>query len=162
MHMSENPNPRAKEIIEKVIYITIATASKDNQPWNTPVYSAYDQEYNFYWASDKNGQHSKNVRENQNTFVVIYDSTVPEGTGEGVYMKDNAFELTDSSEIREALARLYTRKGQNPAKHLPDEFLGEFPRRVYKFVPEKFWMNGEGEVNGNYIDTRIEVSLLNK
>jgi uncharacterized protein YhbP (UPF0306 family) len=62
--MYEQLNKRAKEIIELILYITIATVSKDGTPWNSPVYSAFDEDYNFYWASDQNGQHSKNIAEN--------------------------------------------------------------------------------------------------
>lgn len=151
---------RAKEIIEKILYLTIASVSEDGQPWNTPVYSAYDKNYNFYWASDQNGQHSRNIRANPNVFLVIYDSTVPEGTGEGVYIKAKAYELADEKEIKDALAPLYTRKHQDPEKRRPAEFLGGYPRRVYKAVPEKFWMNADGEKDGNYIDVRVELEKL--
>src|SRR5690348_8698929 len=94
---------RAKQIIEKILYITLATVDNDGQPWNSPVYSAYDSEYNFYWASDRNGQHSRNIAENNKVFVVIYDSTVPEGTGEGVYIQAKAYMLIDKNEIQKAL-----------------------------------------------------------
>src|SRR3989344_4621199 len=94
---------KAKDIISKILYITIATSSKDGTPWNSPVYSAYDEDYNFFWASDQNGQHSKNIKENDQVFIVIYDSTVPEGTGEGVYIQAKAHALTDEKEILKAL-----------------------------------------------------------
>ena len=149
---------KAKAIIEKIIYITIATVSKDGKPWNTPVYSAYDEKFNFFWASWKENEHSKNVRNNSEVFLVIYDSTTLEGTGEGVYVKAKAFELNDPKEIEHALKYLYGRKNKTPRK--AEEFLGDYPRRVYKAVPEKFWINSDGEVNGNFVDTRIEVSLL--
>lgn len=150
---------RAKEIISKIIYLTIATVSKDGQPWNTPVYSAFDAEYNFYWASDQNGQHSRNIAENEKVFIVIYDSTVPEGIGEGVYVQATAKALTDIEEVREASKLLADRKNREPRN--PEQYLGEYPRRIYKATPIKFWMNGDGQVNGNYIDTRVEVNLLN-
>ncbi len=60
--MSEHHNKRAAEIIKDIKYITIASVSDDGQPWNTPVYSAFDKDLNFYWFSDKNSQHSQNVR----------------------------------------------------------------------------------------------------
>lgn len=40
------------------------------------------------------------------------------------------------------------------------EFQGDMPRRVYKAVPEKFWINGDSDVNGNFIDIRQEVDLF--
>lgn len=153
---------RAKEIIEKIFYLTIATSSKDCKPWNSPVYGAYDEGYNFFWASDQNGQHSKNIAENENVFIVIYDSTVPEGQGEGVYIQAKAKKLEEEDEIRHALKYLDGRVGKKKDEEARiQEFQGEMPRRVYQATPEKVWMNGEGSVNGNYVDTRVEINLLN-
>lgn len=126
-------------------------------PWNSPVYSAYDEQYNFYWASWKENVHSQNIRLNDRVFLVIYDSTVPAGTGEGVYVQAKAYELSDKDEIAHALQQLYSRENRKPRS--VDEFLGEYPRRVYKGVPEKMWINGDGEINGNYIDIRIPLDL---
>jgi len=148
----------AKRIIEKILYITIATSSLDSKPWNSPVYSAFDENYNFYWASDKNGQHSRNIKENDNIFIVIYDSTVPEGTGEGVYVKARGQELTYKEDILSALSLLDKRVGKT-IKRDANEFLDDYPRRIYKAVPEKFWVNEDGKIKGNYIDVRVEVKL---
>lgn len=158
--MNKDLSNKAKGIISKIIYVTIATCTKDGKPWNSPVYSAFDENYNFFWVSDQNSQHSKNIKENNKVFLVIYDSTVPEGTGKGVFVQAKAFELTDEKEIAYACRYLDGRVNKKP--HKPDQFLGNMPRRVYKAVPEKFWVNDAGDVNGNYIDVRIEADLLNK
>lgn len=149
---------RAKQIINEIIYITVATSSKNGQPWNSPVYSAYDENYNFYWASWKENQHSKNIAANNRIFIVIYDSKAPEGTGEGVYVQAKAYMLTKKEEVARALGYLDGRVGKkkNPKTRVA-QFLGDKPRRIYKAVPEKFWVNGEGDVNGEYIDVRTEV-----
>jgi nitroimidazol reductase NimA-like FMN-containing flavoprotein (pyridoxamine 5'-phosphate oxidase superfamily) len=63
--------------VRDIKYITIATASKTGQPWNSPVYSAFDGAYNFYWASDREGQHSRNIRENPQVFLAIYARPFP-------------------------------------------------------------------------------------
>ena len=95
---------------------------------------------------------------NPNVFIVIYDSTVPEGTGEGVYIQAKAHELKNKKEIEHALKYLYRNKNKPPrAVH---EFFGAYPRRVYQAVPEKFWVNTEGEVNGNYVDKRVWLKLI--
>lgn len=158
--MKEELNKKAKEIVKRILFMTIATCSDSGQPWNSPVYFAYDEKYNLFWASDKNAQHSKNIEENNNIFIVIYDSTVPEGQGEGVYVKAKAEALKDEKEIERALAILFTRKNQDPKKRTSKEFLNEYPRRVYKAVPEKFWMNEDSSVDGNFIDIRTEVELI--
>ncbi len=154
---------KAKSIIQKILYITIATVDANGQPWNSPVYSAFDEAYNFYWASDQNGQHSKNIAANNKIFIVIYDSTAPEGTGEGVYIQAKAYMLTQTEEIEHALRYLDGRvnKKKDPQTRLA-QFQGEKPRRVYKAVPEKVWINDDGDIDGNYIDIRREVDLLTK
>ncbi len=148
---------KAKGIIEKIHYINIATVNTAGEPWNTPVYAGHDDTYNFYWASWTDNEHSKNIRHNPNVFLTIYDSTVPEGDGEGVYIKAKAFELQDPAEIQEAIAHYYHRK----SKYVRDveEFMGASPRRIYKAVPERVWINGDGEVNGKFVDSRVEISL---
>lgn len=149
---------RAKRIISNILYITIATANKEGSPWNSPVYSAFDKDLNFFWASDQNGQHSKNIAENNSVFIVIYDSTVPEGTGEGFYIKAKAYKLETEKDILDALKYLDGRVGKKT--HDPRGFMGTMPRRIYKAVPEKVWVNDDGEINGNYIDIRIELDLV--
>ena len=106
---------RARQIIGKINYATIATASKEGRPWNSPVAQVHDKELNIYWFSDKEGQHSRNVRENDRVFIVIYDSTVPEGQGEGVYIEAKAYEVTDPDEIT------YARRIQIPLEELKQE-----------------------------------------
>lgn len=85
----------AKEVIEKIEYINLATVTPEGMPWNSPVYTAYDKDYNFYWASDQENIHSKNIINNQNVFAVIYDSTAPAGTGFGIYLKGTAVVVTN-------------------------------------------------------------------
>jgi len=150
---------RAKDIISQIQYITIATCSKDGVPWNSPVYSAFDEDYNFYWISWRENQHSQNIKENNRVFIVIYDSTVPEGGGEGVYVQAKVYELTDEGEIEQALKYLDGRINK-VGRHKASQFQGDMPRRVYKAVPEKVWMNAEGEVDGEYVDKRVDVHLL--
>ena len=90
----------ARQIIGNIKYITIATASADGVPWNTPVYSAFDSDYNFYWASDQESQHSRNIAANPQVLLAIYDSTVPEGTGRGVYVQARATRLETDADIQ--------------------------------------------------------------
>ena len=86
--MIDTNSEKARKIIENNIYITIATASKDGLPWISPVYSAHDKDYTFYWISPMDTLHSRLIRENHRVAIVIFDSRAPEGTGEGVYIKD--------------------------------------------------------------------------
>lgn len=155
--MSDALSLNAKEIIEKIIYITIATVDSDGQPWNTPVYAAYDEDLNFYWASWAESVHSRNISQNPNVCLVIYDSTVPEGTGKGIYATAGAYELTEPAAIERALRHYYGRIDKPPPE--VSVFLGSSPRRMYIAVPKQFWMNDYRNIRGTQVDTRVEVTL---
>ena len=148
---------RAKEIIAKIPYVTIATVAKDSKPWNAPVFAAYDTDYNFYWGTYRNSQKSKNIRANENIFIVIYDSTAPAGKGEGVYIEAVAAELKNAEEIRMA-HKLLRDRHIVPYWKL-EQVQGAGPIRLYRAESKKVWMNGERREKGNYIDTRVEIIL---
>ncbi|OGE80018.1 MAG: hypothetical protein A2660_02905 [Candidatus Doudnabacteria bacterium RIFCSPHIGHO2_01_FULL_45_18] len=153
----EDYSVQAKEIINKILYITIATVSPNGEPWNTPVYSSFDEEYNFFWVSDQYSQHSKNIASNKNVFLAIYDSTAKEGTGRGVYIQAEASMIIDKQEIERILKYQYGRKNK-PTRPVTD-FIQESPRRVYKAVPKQVWINTADKINGHHVDKRIEVKL---
>ena len=93
---------------------------------------------------------------NTNVFIVIYDSTVPEGEGEGVYIEAEAIELTDSEEI----LKMRQIQKEEDYHDTPDAFLGDAVRRVYKAVPKRVWMNDAEEKDGVFIrDFRVEIPL---
>lgn len=148
---------RVAEILSRIRYATLATVTAEGQPWNTPVAALHDDKLNVYWISDTEGQHSRNVRANGQVFIVVYDSTVPEGEGEGVYLKARAYELSDPEEIR-----VIRRMKKGPGGHDdPAPFVdGGGVRRIYKAVPERIWMNDAQIERGVFIrDYRVELSL---
>ena len=148
---------KAAQVIKDILYINIASITPDGKPWNTPVYCAFDENLNFYWLSWKLNQHSENVRNNPHVFVTIYDSIVPASTGFGVYFEGKAYELHNPKDILIAIKHIYKREKRKPRDVI--NFLKKYPRRAYTFVPERVWVNGEGEIEGNYIDNRTELDL---
>lgn len=152
--MNENKE-QAEAILSEVLYITLATVSPDGFPWNAPVYAAFDEAYRFFWVSSKAAHHSQNIRANNRVAIVVYDSTVPPGTGKGVYIQARAYELTDEHECAHALAALQRRGWEHPPS--VNTVLGASLRGVYQAVPEQVWINGEDE---HGLDARVAVDLL--
>jgi general stress protein 26 len=153
--MARQLSKRAQEIIDRILYVTIASVDADGLPWNSPVFSAHDEDLNFYWGSHIDSQHSKNIKATGRAFLVIYDSTVEAGQGEGVYVKARAEEILDSDEIKRAHNLLQDRRPV-PYWRL-SEVQAPAPVRLFKAIPEKIWMNDDGERDGQYIDVRKEV-----
>lgn len=148
---------QAVEVIKTIEYLNISTITPDGKPWGSPVYTAYDKELNFYWLSWKENQHSLNIHNNPDTYITLYDSTVPCGTGFGVYFEGKSRKLTNPIEIGKALITFYKRRNKDPrdVKH----FMSKYPRRIYKFTPEKAWVNGDSDIEGNFIDIRSNISI---
>ena len=101
---------KSKKVIDTIEYIDLATITEDGKPWNSPLWFVRDDKYNLYFYSPKYTQHSENIRNNGNGFVVIYDSRAPEGTGFGVYMTVEVKELNTVSEVDEALKWVYKKR----------------------------------------------------
>ena len=147
---------QARSIIDSIQYLTIATVNQDGTPWNSPVHQVHDEQYIFYWLSDKNNQHSKNIRANGKVFGVIYDSTVPEGEGVGIYLDLDVTEVDDAVEITKARR---IKKGDDYVS-TPGEFLGDAVRRVYRAVPTKIWINDAEIVDGVFVrDFKVSVPI---
>ncbi len=149
------PNAKARAIIDGIAYATIATVNESGEPWNTPV-AAYhfDDDYTLYWASWADNQHSQNIRSNGRAFIAIYDSTPANGKpAQGVYLQALVTELTDEQEVLN-VALVFDDDPYNSSDG--KEYLGEKPRRIYKAVPQKIWLNDEGAVDGGYVDIRTE------
>jgi nitroimidazol reductase NimA-like FMN-containing flavoprotein (pyridoxamine 5'-phosphate oxidase superfamily) len=107
--MTDQSDPAAvsKAIIEANLYMVLGTADRDGRPWVTPVYYAPASPREFLWVSRPEAIHSRNLRDRRDVSIVIFDSSVPIGTGRGVYMSGVAEELSGdaSEEAIEAFSR---------------------------------------------------------
>ena len=104
--MTEEHNPAAiaRAIIDSNLYMVLGTADQDGQPWVSPVYYAHAGYREFFWVSSPERKHSKNLAARTEVSIVIFDSTAPIYTGQGVYMSAAAQQLagderTDAIEI---------------------------------------------------------------
>ncbi len=148
---------KAKEILANIRYITIASASTEAEPWGTPVLAVFDDQYNCYWTSLNNTQHSKNIKENPRVYLTCFDSTVLPGEGGGVYIQAQAVEMTDPAEITRVAELLYVRKNKPVRK--AEEFLEDSLKRMYKATPRKFWINLDIDVKNDPENAKKEIIL---
>ena len=86
---------QARDIIGRIAYMVLGTADAEGRPWATPVYFATDGRGAFYWVSSREARHSSNIAIRPEVGIVVFDSTVPIGTGQGVYIEARAAQLDD-------------------------------------------------------------------
>lgn len=157
-----NYKAQAKKIVQNNIYMAIATASKEGKPWISPVFYAFDKNYNLFWVSNKNSLHSILLRKNPQAAIVIFDSSVEEGDGQGVYFEVDVEELSDEKELNHAMEILGKRvtKDEFRVKKIND-VTEDAIWRIYKASPTKTSVLTEGEyINGQYADKRVDVDLV--
>jgi Pyridoxamine 5'-phosphate oxidase len=84
----------ARSIIDSSLYMVLATADETGRPWASPVYFAVSGYAEFFWVSSPEATHSRNISVRPEVGIVIFDSRVPIGTGQGVYMPAAAEQVT--------------------------------------------------------------------
>jgi hypothetical protein len=93
MNQQEDLGAVARGIIDSNRYMVLGTADETGRPWVSPVYFAAAGYAEFYWVSSPEATHSRNVAARSQLSIVVFDSQVPIGTGQGVYMSAVAEEL---------------------------------------------------------------------
>lgn len=89
----------ARTIIDTQLYLVLATADADGRPWSSPVYFANSGPAEFFWVSSPEATHSRNIAVRAEVGIVIFDSSVAIGTGQGVYMSAVAQQVTADGDL---------------------------------------------------------------
>jgi nitroimidazol reductase NimA-like FMN-containing flavoprotein (pyridoxamine 5'-phosphate oxidase superfamily) len=129
--MDRSEQELAKGIIDANRYLTLATADGDGRPWATPVWYAHEEYSHFLWVSRPEARHSRNLVRRPEVAIVIFDSTVPAGGGQAVYLEAVAEELTGAERER-AIATYSRRSEADGAGQFHDaDVIAPAPHRLY-------------------------------
>jgi hypothetical protein len=143
---------RGRAIVDANLYMVLGTADEEGRPWASPVYFAPDGYRDFYWASRPEATHSRNIARRPEISIVVFDSSAPIGTGQGVYLTAVAGEVTGDE--RETGIDVFSRRS---VSHGADEWTlgdveGSAPLRLYRARAVEQFVLGRG-------DLRIPVTL---
>jgi hypothetical protein len=150
--VTTDPNVElARTIVEANAYMTLATADAEGTPWASPVWFAHDDHRDFLWVSRPGARHSRNIAGRPDVGIVIFDSTVPEGQGQAVYLSARAAEV--ESPVDDAIAvfsRRSVERGGDPWGAA--DVTGDVQFRLFRAsVVEAFVLDGH--------DQRVPVRL---
>jgi pyridoxine/pyridoxamine 5'-phosphate oxidase len=101
--MTDDNAAKVRQIIDANRYMTLSTADASGLPWVSPVWYATVDHRRFYWVSDPDARHSRNLASRPQLAIVIFDSTVVPGDAAPVYMSAVAEQVPDS-ELEEGMA----------------------------------------------------------
>ena len=122
----------ARRIIDVNRYLTLATADADGRPWATPVWFAPDGYADFVWVSRRDARHSRNIAGRSDVGIVLFDSTVPFGEAEAVYVEALAEEVP-AADLELAIASFSARSeahGASPWRVA--DVVGSASHRLYR------------------------------
>ena len=133
----------ARAIIDSIVYMALGTADETGRPWVSPVYFACERYKEFYWMSSQEVTHSRNIVVRPEVSIVVFDSRVPVGTGQAVYMLAIAEELTGADFDRGI--QIYNGRFQNPAEHgvriiRPEDVQAPALYRLYRAIASEHWV----------------------
>jgi|SRR5262245_11009807 len=142
----------ARKIIDDSLYMVVATADLSGQPWASPVYYAHSGYRDFFWVSEPEASHSSNLRERRELGIVIFDSSVKIGKGQGVYVLGVAREMP-AHETAEGIGIFSKRsKGHGGVEWSVEDVSPPARHRLYQATAEATYVLDEH-------DHRVEVSL---
>jgi pyridoxine/pyridoxamine 5'-phosphate oxidase len=146
----------ARTIVESNHYMTIATADATGRPWASPVYYATADYSEFIWVSSPDALHSRNIAVRPEVSIVIFDSRVPIGQGQAVYISAVAAELTGAD--RERGSQIYSKRSMEDVKRewTVDDVSPPAFHRLYRAASSEQWILDPGEhpVHGKTGDHR--------
>ena len=146
------PAEIAKEIVDRSLYMVVATADRTGQPWATPVYFAHTDYREYFWVSESESQHSQNLVVRREAAGVIYDSNAKLGDAQAVYVLGIAQELP-AHECADPI-KVYSKrsKGHGGEGWTLEDVTGDSPHRLYRATAEALYVLDEH-------DHRVEVRL---
>lgn len=139
----------AKDIIKDNIYLALGTV--DGEPWVAPLFYCVSESYNFYFISQLDSLHTKQMLKNPKVAFSIFDSHAEEGKGTGIQATGNVHMITED-ELETEINNYHT-----TFIEIKPEFLkGDAPYRLFKLTPSEVWVT-DPEAK---VDKRVKVSLV--
>jgi hypothetical protein len=130
----------ARTIIDTNWYMALGTADETGRPWVSPVYYASSGYREFFWVSSPEARHSRNLEARPQLSIVVFNSQVPIGAGQGVYMSADAEELTGDDLDRSIDIFSRTSEGHGGRAWTLEDVRPPAPYRLYRATASEHWV----------------------
>jgi Pyridoxamine 5'-phosphate oxidase len=149
----------ARAVMDGNRYMVLGTSEPDGRARVSPVYYTHDRHLDFYWVSSPAAQHSRNVADRPSVAIVIFDSSVPPGDTQAVYLQAVAAEVIEA-DLVEQCAIAFREIGGGARAFTPDELRGVAPLRLYRATVTEVAVHirGSDPVHGRGIDARLPIA----
>jgi hypothetical protein len=151
-----DPAAWARHILDSGSYMVLGTADESGTPWASPVWYAHRDYRDFFWVSRPDVRHSQNISVRREIGIVVFDTSVKPGRGQGVYLRATAQEL-HGADLESGL-EVYVRRSAMATGWAPTmaDVSGSGPYRLYRASASEYSMLAKD----GQPDHRIEVDLF--
>lgn len=139
-------------------YLVLGTADAEGRPWVTPVFFAADGEHRVVWVSSADSRHSRNISGRPAVAITVFDSRVPVGGAEAIYLEGTAGQVA-SDGVAPAMDLLNNRVPADRALG-PEDIAPAGPLHVYEAVIAQHFVliRGGDQRFSNVVDARLAVT----
>jgi len=129
------PEELIKQYLGQVNIMQLATAVND-QPWACTVHYYADEDFNLYWVSKLEREHSQDIRENPKVAaaIVVHENTPEEPYVIGISVEGTA-EMLDDKVGREVVEGYVDKHGKDSS--MSDIASGNNPHKFYRLKPSR-------------------------
>jgi len=127
-----DPGEVARAIIDASLYMVLATADEAGNPWASPVYFAPSGYTEFFWVSSPDAAHSRNITVRPRVGIAVFNTQVPIGAGQGVYLRADAEEVTGAGLERGIGVFSRRSAAHGGVAWTRDDVRGRAPFRLYR------------------------------
>jgi nitroimidazol reductase NimA-like FMN-containing flavoprotein (pyridoxamine 5'-phosphate oxidase superfamily) len=159
--MTEELSDHVRSVIKANRYMALGTVDEAGKPWVSPVWFATEDYRSFHWVSSPDAKHSRNLAAHPEIAIAIYDSSVPVGGAQAVYMKGTAAELTGAEleaglEVFDRVSREDIGRGFGL-----QDVQGSALFRLYRATVSEHWVliMGRDPERGSGVDRSEQVTL---
>ncbi|TQL70486.1 pyridoxamine 5'-phosphate oxidase [Nocardioides albertanoniae] len=129
--MAADLDKHVRGIVDSVAYLVLATSDPDGRARTSPVYFSHDGYRDLYWVSASDSQHSRNIVRDSRVAGVIFDSSVPPGSGaSAAYVTGMARQVPDF-ELEKRCQVAFRRLVGTARAFEPQELRGDASLRLY-------------------------------
>ena len=143
----------ARRVIDGNTYMVLGTLDADGQPRLSPVFYTAARYRDFYWVSVPESHHSRNVAQRPDVRIVIFDSRLPPGAGEAVYVSATAHEVPEE-QLSDVVGEAF--RTDAGTQFTPEQLSGDGRLRLYVARAASFEVHVPGghPTHGRGIDSR--------
>ncbi|WP_422773241.1 pyridoxamine 5'-phosphate oxidase family protein [Plantactinospora sp. WMMC1484] len=129
----------ARALLDANVFLTLGTVDSAGRPWTSPVYFAASGLREFYWSSDTDAVHSRNLTERPQVSIVVFDSSVRPYHGRALYAVGPAREL-HGDDLERGLQAYPGPADRGGTALTRDDVTGSSPYRLYRATATDLWV----------------------